>query len=216
MPITVGVPQSSVLGPFLFLVYINDFANCFEDAQLVLHADDVVLVNKSTTLSALMAKTQANLNAAIEWTRSNALALNSNKIKFVIFAYTSDYTYPNIKINIGEIAIYPLETFNYLGVIIDSQLKRKEHTKLVTKTLGVSCSIVNKIKNYLPLDILKNIYYSITYPHLQYGITTWGNATKKCLSKVQVMQNRLIEIMTKSNHRKTKLSPIYARLSVLR
>ena len=58
-------------------------------------------------------------------------------------------------------------------------------------------------------------YYSITYPHLQYGITTWGNAAKKYLSKVQVMQNRLIKFMTKSNYRKTKLSPIYARLSVL-
>ena len=93
-------------------------------------------------------------------------------------------------------------------MIIDSQLKWKEHTQLVTKKLGVSSGIVNKIKNYLPLDILKNIYYSITYPHLQYGMTTWGNAAKKYLSKVQVMQNRLIKIMTKSNHRKTKLSSI--------
>ena len=100
-------------------------------------------------------------------------------------------------------------------MIEDSQLKWKEHTQLVTKKLGASCGIVNKIKKYLPLDILKNVYYSITYPHSQYGITTWGNAVKKYFSKVQVMQNRLIKIMTKSNYRKTKLSPIYARLSVL-
>ena len=142
LPITVGVPQGSVLGPFLFLVYINDFANCFENAQLVLYADDAVLLNKSTTLSGLIAKTQTNLNAAIEWTKSKAL--NSNKTKFIIFANTTDSTYPNIKINIGEIAINPQETFNYLGVIIDSQLKWKEHTQLVTKKLGASCGIVNK------------------------------------------------------------------------
>ena len=150
LPITVGVPQGSVLGPFLFLVYINDFANCFENAQLVLYADNAVLINKSTTLSGLIAKTQTNLNAAIEWTRSNALAFNSNKTKIIIFANTTDYTYPNIKINIGEIAIHPQETFNYLGVIIDSQLKWKEHTQLVTKKLGASCGIVYKIKKYLP------------------------------------------------------------------
>ena len=100
-------------------------------------------------------------------------------------------------------------------MIIDSQLKWKEHTQLITKKLGASCGIVNKIKKYLLLDILENVYYSITYPHLQYGITTWGYAAKKYLSKVQVMQNRLTKIMTKSNYRKTKLSPIYARLSVL-
>ena len=97
--------------------------------------------------------------------------------------------------------------------MIDSQLKWKEHTQFVTKKLGASCGIVNKIKKYLPLDILKNVYYSITYPHLPYGITTWGNAAKKYLSKVQVMQSRLIKIMTKSNYRKTKLLPIYINLN---
>ena len=165
LPNAVGVSQGSVLGPFLFLVYINDFANCFKDAQLVLYADDAVLINKSTTLSGLMVKIQTNVNAAIEWTRSNALVLNLTKTKFIIFANTTDYTYSNIKINIEEIAIYPQETLNYLGVIIGSQLKWKEHPQLVTKKLNASCGIVNKIKNYLPLDILKNIYYSITYPH---------------------------------------------------
>ena len=213
LPITAGDPQGNVLGPFLFLVYINDFANCFEDAQLVLYADDAVLMK---TLSGFMPKTQTNLNAAIEWTRSNALAFNSNKTKFIKFANTTDYPYPNIKINIGEIAIHPQETFHYLGVTIDSQWKWKEHTQLVTKKC-VSCGIVKKIHNYLPFDIL---YLRISITVLLILIYNMASRLgvmpqKKHSSKIQVMQNRVIKIMTKSNQRKTKLSPIYARLSVL-
>ena len=82
--------------------------------------------------------------------------------------------------------------------------------------LSSAIAILHKLKFYALPSLIEKVYYGIVYPHLSYAITTWGNAASTRLNKIQMMQNRLVRMITKKSDRKTRMSPLYKQFSILK
>ena len=103
-----------------------------------------------------------------------------------------------------------------LSTIIDNKLSLEQHTQSVMKKLPMARGIISKLSYYAPLSILSNIYFSIVYSRLQSGVTTLGNSAAKFVERIQIQQNYIIKVMTKSSSIKTKLNPLYQKLNLLK
>ena len=218
LPITIGVPQGSVLGLFLFLVYINDLPNCC-DSNMILYADDSVLLCADKNLEYLKKHVKMNFAKIEHWIRLNKLTLYYSKTNLVLFPGMKNNFDDNFCINTNNGPITPKRVIKYLGVFIDHKLTWKNHIQYVEEKLCTARSILSKLRyNYAPLSVLRSVYFAfgIAYRHLHYGITSWGNSASKYITKVQVQQNLILKIMTKTSFFKTRLSPIYRHLNFLK
>ena len=121
----------------------------------------------------------------------------------------------NFRVNTNYGRITLKSVIKYLGVFTDHKLTWKNHIQYVEEKLCTAWGILSKLRYYAPLSVLRSVYFGIAYPHLHYGITTWGNSASKYITKVQVQQNFILKIVTKTSFFKTRLSPIYCQLNFL-
>ena len=104
----------------------------------------------------------------------------------------------------------------YLEVCVDKRLSWQHHIQSLVKKLTTARGIISKLRHYAPPPILRNVYFSIAYSDLQYGIATWGNSAAKFVNKIQVQQNCIVKTITKTSFFETKLSPLYDELKLLK
>ena len=121
----------------------------------------------------------------------------------------------NFCVNTNNGPITPKSAVKYLGVFIDHKLTWKNNIQYVEEKLCTARGILSKLKYYAPLSVLRSVYFGIAYPHLHYGITSQENSASKYITNVQVQQNLILKIMTKTSFFKTRLSPIYRQLNFL-
>ena len=93
----------------------------------------------------------------------------------------------------------------YLGVFLDNKLSRKQHTNSVVKKLTIARGIISKLRHFVRLSVLRNVYFSFVYSHLQYGVSTWGYSAAKYINKIQVQQNYIVKIITNFSKRNSIL-----------
>ena len=120
----------------------------------------------------------------------------------------------NFCINTNNGPITPKSVIKYLGVFIDHKSTWKNHIQYAEEKLCRARGILSTLRYYAPLSVLRSVYFDIAYPHLHHGITSWGDSASKYISKVQVQQNLILKIMTKTFF-KTRFSPIYRQLNFL-
>ena len=193
--ITCGVPQGSVLGPLLFLLYINDLPNISNQLKFYLFADDTNIYFESDNLKKLEKTMNKELAKLFEWLCLNRLSLNISKTNFVLFHPTNKPTIP-VTILINKQAIDEVKCVKYLGILIDSQLTFKNHIGELNKKISRSIGVLYKLRTFVTTKILTNVYYAIIYPFLLYGISVWGNASKTLLSPIHIMQKRFVRMAT--------------------
>ena len=178
-PITIGVSQGSVLGPFLFFVYINDLPNSC-DSEILLYADDAILLRKNKADDGLIFKSEKEFQKIESWVISKKLTINYTKTNRVFFLKPSkniDCKSLCIRALNGNITEQNVD--KYLGVYVDKQLSWQHHIQSIVKKLTKARDIISKLRHYAPSSILRNVYFSIAYSHLLYGITTWRNSAAK-------------------------------------
>ena len=176
-----GVPQGSVLGPLLFLIYINDLPENIGDADSVLYADD------TTIFSSKKDEFLDSLKRSGKWFRENALSINPEKCNLVSFGNNqlSTITYASQKFeNI-------LET-KYLGFIIDKNLTFKSHIEKIANKLRKFNGILYKTRDYFSKRQLLRFYDAYAKSIIEYGILIYGSASKSDLETIHIIQKRIL------------------------
>ena len=180
-PLSYGVPQGSVLGPLLFLIYINDMHKC-TNLKLIHFADDSTAFMYHKDITYLTSFVNAELLKIDEWICSNRLSLNASKTFYSLFSNKKTISDPNIVMRNTIIARSSCQKF--LGVQLDEKLNFKIHINSICQKITRSIGIIWKLSSFLPAKILYTIYYSIIYPHLIYAVEVWGKSSKVAVNRL--------------------------------
>ena len=183
LDIKTSVPQGSILGPLLFIIFINDFSKSSNLFDFIIYADDTSL---SSTLNAFDTDTD-NINRELEkiniWLNTNKLSLNVNKSKFMIFhCLQRKINIPVLRNNDTDIEC--VENFDLLGITLNQHMNWKTHISKLSNKISRTIGILNRLKYILPLHVKLIIYNSLILSHLYNGILAWGYEHEK-ITKLQ-------------------------------
>ena len=167
--ISCGVPQGSVLGPLLFLLYLNDFHKSSKILEFHLFADDANLFYTNNNLQELEEKVNKELIHVQNWLCANKLTHSIEKSNFLIFHPPQKKLTNNIKLCINGKLLKQEKYIKYLGIMIDCHLNWKSHINFVTRKVKRNIGILSRIRHFTNISILINLYYTLIYLFLTYG-----------------------------------------------
>ena len=196
-----GVPQGSVLGPLLFLIYINDLHNAIRYSKTRHFADDTNLLLANSSLKQLKTQLNKDLKILTVWLKANKISLNAGKTEILIFRNPKKPMNYDPKIKIDGKRIYPSKYVKYLGILIDAHLTWKYHVKTLVPKLTRAAGMLSKIRHYVPNHTLKNIYYAIFSSIMNYGATIWGQSDNEHVKRITKLQDRAVRFINFADYR---------------
>ena len=210
--VNIGVPQGSTLGPLLFLIFINDMKNCSELLKFIQFADDTTLLFSSPNIEQLNEILETEGNKVIKWLNANKLIINLSKTNCMLFSNKRGDPQINIKLDNTEIESQKESTF--LGVIIDNKLTWKSHVKHISNKISKSIAILRILRFSFPKHVMRMIYMSLIFSHINYCNLIWGSACTNTLEPLFRLQKKAIRLVDNS-HYLAHTEPIFKSLKIL-
>lgn len=215
--VELGVPQGSILGPLLFILYANDMLSVLRKSIGFQYADDTAIVVSNNNIDCATETMQAEFDNILSWCHDNGLIVNVKKTKLIhirpphivrtpikIRFHSFDCLHKNqtplsLTDNCTEY-IDAVNVYRYLGVEVDYNFKWDHHIKYLCKRLRQAAYALYHLSNYTPFNVLMQAYYSLVESVLQYGIIAWGNAAQYRIMEVQRAQNRIFRILLRAKY----------------
>jgi hypothetical protein len=191
--ITQGVPQGSILGLLLFLMYVNHLSKVVEPTAIpIMFAEDTSILMASDNSVQLQSELSMVMSRINKWFQDNLIVLNLNKTYFIQFLNKS-HNNQNIQFKIGITNITTINEIVFLGLKIDNRLSWKGHMDYIIPRLNSACYCMRAVKPYVLQNTLKLIYYSYFHSIMTYGLIFWGSLTGSI--KIFGLQKKIIRIM---------------------
>jgi len=228
--IKLGVPQGSILGPLLFLIYINDLPDS-TNLPVFLFADDTVILASDPDPTTLIEKLNSGFKSVCTYFRNFKLSLNPVKTQYIVFSNSQmvhemeTHVYINnnndnlpTNDNIFEIQRIKLTdkvpAYKYLGVYFDPTLTFKYHIQQIISKLNRALYLLRSVKNFLPKESLKLLYYSLFHCHLNYACEIWSSTSDSLINQIFKKQKNAIRIISNSKYN-AHSSPLFRREGIL-
>jgi len=212
--ISCGVPQGSILGPLLIILYVNDLINTSNILDFIMFADDTTILYSHENIANQTNLINNELEEVSNWFKANKLSVNVSKTNYMLIG-TKHMTAINITdVKLDDTTLERVQHTKFLGVIIDECLTWKNHIDCVAKTIARNIGIMNKLKHFVPEHILFNLYCTMVMPYLNYGILVWGNSCQTYLNKLIKLQKWAVRTISNSHYR-SHTRPLFVNYNIL-
>ena len=197
-----GVPQGTILGPLLFLIYINDLPNCLAHSKTRMYADDTNLSFAGNNVLDIEQNLNQDLENVNEWLIANKLTLNQSKTEFMLIGSRQRIrtfeTSPSLET--GGMPINRVSHTKSIGVYLDENLTWNEHINQISRKIASGIGALKRIRSFVPDTTLQFIFNSLVQPYFDYCCVVWDNCSKTLADKLEKLQNRAARMLTFSSY----------------
>lgn len=192
-----GVPQGSLQAPLLFNIYTNDVFQIELNGNIIMYADDQVIINRAKTISELFQKMNSDLANINTWTSNNHLQINPNKTKYIVFEMKNksldECSHHDLKLN--NITIQRTFNYKYLGLEVDSKLTFNSHVNSIKSKLSQTCFLLKQLRFVLPVKCKLQIFNAFHVSHIRYLLPIWSSTSQLNLQSIHIITNRALRII---------------------
>ena len=195
--VTCGIPQGSILGPLLFIIYINDLPNCLKITTPRMFADDTNLTAVGETLGEAEERAGVDLRNVQKWLSLNKLSLNIAKTEYILIASRHKITridvQPTVKINSQHIK--RVKCTKVLGVQIDEHLSWNQHIEYIANKISSGIGAIRKLRTFIDTSTLVLVYNALIQPYFDYCCEVWDTLGKGLSERLQKLHNRAARLI---------------------
>ena len=212
--IDIGVPQGSILGPLLFILYVNDLHNITDRLLLVQFADDTSIFATGSSLPQVVSTIEHEMQYIIEWLKNNKLSLNVAKTNFMILTSRGKKYDDDVRLRLDGETIECVTETKFLGVVLDNHLTFKCHIDNVVNKLSKGIGILCRARHSLYANYLKTLYTSLIQPYVNYCLIIWGHTYTSYIHRIQMSLKKIVRIITGSEYR-AHTAELFSKLQIM-